>query len=107
MACALTQAPAGAEGRILHVRRLVPVRARALQSYGILGGARFQLRLRYPALVIHVEGVEVALDAQVASDIYVLLMSPGSIPPRDAPLTHGPPGDQAPCAEGAIGKDGP
>lgn len=73
VACALSEVQVGRTGRILYVRRRVPVRARALQSYGILGGARFQMRLRYPAMVIFVEGVEVALDAQVASDIFVLM----------------------------------
>jgi DtxR family Mn-dependent transcriptional regulator len=75
VACALSEVPLGQGGRILYVRRRVPVRARALQSYGILGGTRFELRLRYPALVVFVEGVEVALDTQVASDIFVLLGS--------------------------------
>lgn len=71
--CDLSQVQAGRRGRILYVRRRVPSRVRALLSYGILGGTRFQLRLRYPAQVIFVEGVEVALDAEVASDVFVLL----------------------------------
>lgn len=73
VACALSEVQAGKRGRILYVRRRVPARVRALLSYGIHGGARFELRLRYPAQVVFVEGVEVALDAQVASDIFVLL----------------------------------
>jgi len=59
-------------GRILYVRRRVPPRVRALQSYGILGGVAFELRQRWPALVMKVGGVEVALDAEVASDIFIL-----------------------------------
>jgi DtxR family Mn-dependent transcriptional regulator len=68
----LATLPAGRSGRILYVRRWVPSRVRVLLSYGILGGARFELRQRTPALVLVLEGVEVALDAEVAEDIFVL-----------------------------------
>ncbi|MDY0000516.1 MAG: metal-dependent transcriptional regulator [Polyangia bacterium] len=70
---ALSDLQAGQRGRILYVRRQVRARVRALMSYGILGGARFELKLRYPAFVIFVEGVEVALDSEVASDVFALL----------------------------------
>lgn len=65
----------GERGRVAYIKPKHHRRLHRLSSFGIVPGVAVELHQRSPAYVIKFEGTELALDRDVAEDIYVRRMS--------------------------------
>ncbi|MEW6244991.1 MAG: FeoA family protein [Bacillota bacterium] len=74
---ALIRMKTGATGRISHLAAQDPKRTRRLLALGIRSGVRIRLVQRIPAYVVEIGYTRVAMDEQVARDIFVDLDPPG------------------------------
>lgn len=68
----LTTLRAGQSGRVIHVAPGEPNLMVKLSSLGVLPGAVVELQQRVPAAVIRVGETTVALDGEIAAQIFVL-----------------------------------
>jgi DtxR family transcriptional regulator, Mn-dependent transcriptional regulator len=67
----LTELPAGRECEIVRVDSRHRTRTDRLAAYGVTSGTALTLLQRYPTFVVRVGETDLALDAEVASDILV------------------------------------
>jgi len=72
----LTELKPGQQGRIAYIKPSDHERGHQLASFGIVPGVTVELHQKYPAYCVRYEGSELALDKEVAADIYV--SRPGS-----------------------------
>ncbi len=71
MVCGLTALRPGERGRIAYIRPKSHARLHRLASFGIIPGAIVELHQRSPAFCIKLEETELAVERDVAEDIYV------------------------------------
>ena len=69
----LAELDAGQGGVIAYIRSQRPEHLQRLLAMGAIPGARIALRQRFPSFVFELGQSQVALDAETARDIYVLL----------------------------------
>jgi len=69
----LAELEAGQSGVIAYIRSQRPEHLQRLLAMGAIPGARIVLRQRFPSFVFELGQSQVALDAETARDIYVLL----------------------------------
>ena len=62
----------GDEVRISFIRKADPVLIGKLVSFGVSPGKRIKIRQKYPAYVIQIENTQIALEQDIAADIYGL-----------------------------------
>jgi len=70
----LTQLAPGERGRITYIKPKDHSRLHRLSSFGLTPGTVLELHQRSPAYCIRYEGTELAINADVAEDIYVARM---------------------------------
>jgi Fe2+ transport system protein FeoA len=68
----LTTLRAGQSGRVVHVAPGDPQLMVKLSSLGVLPGAIVELQQKFPAAVVRVGETTVALDGEIAAEIFVL-----------------------------------
>lgn len=68
----LTRLRAGQSGRVVHVAPGEPQLMVKLSSLGVLPGAIVELQQRLPAAVVRVGETTIALDGDIAAEIFVL-----------------------------------
>ena len=71
MVCLLTALRPGERGRIAYIKPKSHARLHRLASFGIVPGAIVELHQRSPAFCIKLEETELAVERDVAEDIYV------------------------------------
>jgi len=67
----LTELGIGEKGRITFIKPKDHSRLHRLTSFGLTAGTVIQVHQRFPAYCIRFEGTEIAIDQDVAEDIYV------------------------------------
>lgn len=67
----LTQLSAGEKGRIMYIKPKHHARFHRLSSFGLTPGTLVEVHQRFPAFCIRYEGTEIALNRDVAEDIFV------------------------------------
>lgn len=67
----LTQLAAGEKGRIMYIKPKHHARFHRLSSFGLTPGTLVEVHQRFPAFCIRYEGTEIALNRDVAEDIFV------------------------------------
>ena len=77
----LTEMQSGERGRIAYIKPKHHDRLHRLTSFGIVPGVEVELHQRSPAYCIQFEETEVALDRDVAEDIYVRKIDPAPAHP--------------------------
>ena len=60
----------GDEIRISFIRKADPVLIAKLVSFGVLPGRKIKIRQKFPAYVIQIENTQIALERDIAADIY-------------------------------------
>ena len=68
----LTRLRAGQSGRVVHVAPGDPQLMVKLSSLGVLPGAIIELQQKVPAAVVRVGETTIALDGEIADEIFVL-----------------------------------
>ncbi len=68
---ALPELAIGQSARIAFMAQRAGKRVERLGSYGVVPGSRIHLRQKHPSYVIDIEGTSLALDADVAREIFV------------------------------------
>lgn len=68
----LTRLRAGQSGRVVHVAPGEPQLMVKLSSLGVLPGAIIELQQKVPAAVVRVGETTIALDGDIAAEIFVL-----------------------------------
>jgi len=67
----LTQLEPGERGRVTFIHPRVAARLEQLSSLGLVAGVELHLRQRHPSIVVDLDGTTLALDKDVARDIFV------------------------------------
>ncbi len=67
----LTQLLAGEKGRIMYIKPKHHARFHRLSSFGLTPGTLVEVHQRFPAFCVRFEGTELALNRDVAEDIFV------------------------------------
>jgi DtxR family Mn-dependent transcriptional regulator len=67
----LTDLPAGSECEIVRVKFKHRTRTDRLAAYGVTPGTALTLQQKFPTFVVRVGETDLALDAEIASDILV------------------------------------
>jgi DtxR family Mn-dependent transcriptional regulator len=63
--------PPGRRGRIVFITPRFQKRLTKLESYGVIPGTVLELRQKHPSFVVEIDGTTLALEADVAGEIYV------------------------------------
>jgi Fe2+ transport system protein FeoA len=79
----LSHFPKGQWARVAYLAPTHTSRLQRLSALGIAPGSRVRLRQRHPAHVVQVGHLELALDAEIAGEIFVTPESNGSAERRD------------------------
>jgi DtxR family Mn-dependent transcriptional regulator len=67
----LTELPVGVWARVAYVNSSSDDRQHRLQGFGVMPGTPIKLHQRRPAMVVRLEGSQLAMEERVARDIYV------------------------------------
>jgi len=67
----LDRVPPGSAVRVVHLACRLPDRLAKLSSFGVVPGATIELRQVRPALVFSIGETVLAVDAEIASEIFV------------------------------------
>lgn len=84
LVCRLSRAPMGAQGVVVMISPRYHSRLDRLQALGITPGARLRLHQKKPAVVVQVDETTVALEPDIAEEIF-LRLEPGSPRPNGGP----------------------
>lgn len=78
----LTRVKPGECARVVYINSSSQKRLSRLSGYGLLPGSSLTLIMNSPAIVVELEGAEIALDRMVAEEIHVARMVPKEISPQ-------------------------
>jgi DtxR family Mn-dependent transcriptional regulator len=67
----LTELPPGQHGRVVLIAPSVPRRIDKLATFGLVPGTVLRLRQKRPSCVVEIDGTTLALEREVAAEIYV------------------------------------
>ncbi len=67
----LTVLKVGQSGRIVFITPRTKKILNRLASYGVVPGSELTLRQRYPSYIIHVDQTEVAIETDIAKEIFI------------------------------------